>query len=221
MKKRSISLLLALVMCVTLCLPAFAANAGIRPDPIQQLVDEKMEIIRPQLSDQNALFLEDEYEAILYEMFSSEFNEQNSVLREDGSVNNVYAPRGGSVAYQLPREWGTALQNYIAVGCTAAQGEEWINTVTSQRTVANAIDKVLGYMGWIPSYITTGASLLLQTTVAINTAILNDIDSCNGRVLVINTISYIDNAAHPAVCGWPTTSIPVPYNATSITSYVN
>ena len=98
--KRLFAMMLAAAMCLSLCVPAFATNAGIRSDPIQQLVDEKMEIIRPQLSDQNALFLEDEYEAILYEMFSSELNEQNSVLREDGSVNNVYAPRGGSVAYQ-------------------------------------------------------------------------------------------------------------------------
>lgn len=43
----------------------------------------------------------------------------------------------------------------------------------------------------------------------------------NGRVMVLNTISYIDNAAHPAVMGWPTTSIPVPYNATEIVSRVN
>jgi hypothetical protein len=39
--------------------------------------------------------------------------------------------------------------------------------------------------------------------------------------MVLNTISYIDNAAHPAVMGWPTTSIPVPYNATEIVSRVN
>lgn len=219
--KKLFSMVLATAMCLSLCVPALATDANKVLDPIQQLVDEKMEIIRPQLVAQDALYLEDNYEDILYEMFSSEYARQGSALREEGTINNVYAPRGGSVAYQLPREWGVAPENFIAVGCTAAQGESWIGRIAAQRTVANAIDDVLGYLTWLPSYITTSASLLLQTTVAINTAILDDIESCNGRVLIINSISYIDNAAHPVVCGWPTTSIPVPYNATGITSCIN
>ena len=69
------------------------------------------------------------------------------------------------------------------------------------------------YFNALPN-ITGSANTLLYTTASINQSILNDIQSCNGRVMVLNTISYIDNAAHPAVMGWPTTSIPVPYNAT-------
>lgn len=76
------------------------------------------------------------------------------------------------------------------------------------------------YFNALPN-ITGSANTLLYTTVSINQSILNDIQSCNGRVMVLNTISYIDNAAHPAVMGWPTTSIPVPYNATEIVSRVN
>lgn len=76
------------------------------------------------------------------------------------------------------------------------------------------------YFNALPN-ITGSANTLLYTTASINQSILNDIQSCNGRVMVLNTISYIDNAAHPAVMGWPTTSIPVPYNATEIVSRVN
>ena len=86
---------------------------------------------------------------------------------------------------------------------------------------ADELHDCMGALNWLPPYITGSANTLLYTTVSINQSILNDIQSCNGRVMVLNTISYIDNAAHPAVMGWPTTSIPVPYNATEIVSRVN
>ena len=140
---------------------------------------------------------------------------------EDGTVNNVYAPRGGSVAYKQAREWGAVPGRFVVVGCTAEQGERWINEIETQRDVARAIMEVVNTLNWIPPYITGSANTLLYTTVSIIQSILNDIQSCNGRVMVLNTISYIDNAAHPAVMGWPTTSIPVPYNATEIVSRVN
>lgn len=140
---------------------------------------------------------------------------------EDGTVNNVYAPRGGSVAYKQAREWGAVPGRFVVVGCTAEQGERWINEIETQRDVASAIMEAVKTLNWLPPYITGSANALLYTTVSINQSILNDIQSCNGRVMVLNTISYIDNAAHPAVMGWPTTSIPVPYNATEIVSRVN
>lgn len=198
------------------------AEDTVKPaDPIQQMVDEKMAVILPQLAAQDALYLADDYEAILYAMFSAEYDENSISPLEDGTVNNVYAPRGGSVAYKQAREWGAVPGRFVVVGCTAEQGERWINEIETQRDVASAIMEAVNTLNWLPPYITGSANTLLYTTVSINQSILNDIQSCNGRVMVLNTISYIDNAAHPAVMGWPTTSIPVPYNATEIVSRVN
>lgn len=224
--KRTTSLLMAICMVFALMVNASAfelsAEDTVKPaDPIQQMVDEKMAVILPQLAAQDALYLADDYEAILYAMFSAEYDENSISPLEDGTVNNVYAPRGGSVAYKQAREWGAVPGRFVVVGCTAEQGERWINEVETQRDVARAIMEAVKTLNWLPPYITGSANALLYTTVSINQSILNDIQSCNGRVMVLNTISYIDNAAHPAVMGWPTTSIPVPYNATEIVSRVN
>lgn len=94
---------------------------------------------------------------------------------------------------------GAVPGRFVVVGCTAEQGERWINEIETQRDVASAIMEAVKTLNWLPPYITGSANALLYTTVSINQSILNDIQSCNGRVMVLNTISYIDNAAHPAV----------------------
>lgn len=108
--KRTTSLLMAICMVFALMVNASAfelsAEDTVKPaDPIQQMVDEKMAVILPQLAAQDALYLADDYEAILYAMFSAEYDENSISPLEDGTVNNVYAPRGGSVAYKQAREW--------------------------------------------------------------------------------------------------------------------
>ena len=72
-------------------------------------------------------------------MFSAEYDENSISPLEDGTVNNVYAPRGGSVAYKQAREWGAVPGRFVVVGCTAEQGERWINEIETQRDVASAI----------------------------------------------------------------------------------
>ena len=69
--KRTTSLLMAICMVFALMVNASAfelsAEDTVKPaDPIQQMVDEKMAVILPQLAAQDALYLADDYEAILY-----------------------------------------------------------------------------------------------------------------------------------------------------------
>ena len=72
--KRTASLLMAICMVFALMVNASAfelsAEDTVKPaDPIQQMVDEKMAVILPQLAAQDALYLADDYEAILYAVF--------------------------------------------------------------------------------------------------------------------------------------------------------
>ena len=122
--KRTASLLMAICMVFALMVNASAfelsAEDTVKPaDPIQQMVDEKMAVILPQLAAQDALYLADDYEAILYAMFSAEYDENSISPLEDGTVNNVYAPRGGSVAYKQARELRAVPGRFVVVGCTA------------------------------------------------------------------------------------------------------
>lgn len=162
--KRTTSLLMAICMVFALMVNASAfelsAEDTVKPaDPIQQMVDEKMAVILPQLAAQDALYLADDYEAILYAMFSAEYDENSISPLEDGTVNNVYAPRGGSVAYKQAREWGAVPGRFVVVGCTAEQGERWINEIETQRDVARAIMEAVNTLNWLPPYITGSASL--------------------------------------------------------------
>lgn len=126
--KRTTSLLMAICMVFALMVNASAfelsAEDTVKPaDPIQQMVDEKMAVILPQLAAQDALYLADDYEAILYAMFSAEYDENSISPLEDGTVNNVYASPRWLCSHTSRREsGGLFLVVLIVVGCTAEQG---------------------------------------------------------------------------------------------------
>ena len=227
--KRVVSLCLAFAM-VSSCFTRVSAAQPSIEDQIQTIVDEKMSIVLPQLAAQDALDQAPLYEEIIYSMVAAEFGvpDSRSAIqpREDGTENNVYAPRGGMVAYKAPRA-GFPPQQILAIGCTSEQSAYWLNRVSRQTNVLELLKHIFenksenAIVAMLPSYMREIANAFLSLAIVGNNQIINDINQCGGRALVINTYWSIDNAASTAVMGWNSMSIPVPYNALEITPAVN
>ncbi len=220
MTKRILTLAMSFMMVLSLAMTGYASDVSYE-SKVQSMVEQKMSIVIPQLEAQNAEHMIPVYQEIILAMVESSLNGTAEYDGDGDNVNDVFAPRGGSVAYKLPREWGVAPSPVLAVGCTNKQAEYWTGKVTNQTTVMELLDKGLEIgADFLPPYVADLGGAMLGVALKLNQSILDDIENCNGKVLVVTTYSNIDNAAYPAVMGWDSTMIPVPHNALEVVSKV-
>lgn len=219
--KKFLSVFLALAMLLPCLMMSVSAQDSIE-DQIQALVDEKMAVIIPQLEAQDALDQVAFFEEIVRDMITQDLMYQSGISPlEDGSENNVLAPQGGVVSYEVPRTWGVPNQKMLAIGCTKEQTDEWINKFNKRIEICRLIDIVMGSWEKLPSLVRSTVNLFKGLTVAMSNAVINDINACGGKALEINTYYSIDDNPTTVVMGWKSASIPVPYNALNIQKYVN
>lgn len=212
---------LVLAMLLPCLMMSVSAQTSVE-DQIQAMVDEKMAVIIPQLEAQDALDQAAFFEGIVRDMITQDLMYQSGISPlEDGSENNVLAPQGGVVSYEVPRTWGVPNQKMLAIGCTKEQTDEWINKFNKRIEICRLIDIVMGSWEKLPSLVRSTVNLFKGLTVAMSNAVINDINACGGKALEINTYYSIDDNPTTVVMGWKSASIPVPYNALNIQKYVN
>lgn len=181
-----------------------------------------MAVIIPQLEAQDALDQAAFFEEIVRDMITQDLMYQSGISPlEDGSENNVLAPQGGVVSYEVPRTWGVPNQKMLAIGCTKAQTDEWINRFNKRIEICDLIDLVVDNWRSLPPLAQATVKLFTGLTVVMSNAVINDINACGGKALEINTYYSIDNNPTTVVMGWKSASIPVPYNALNIQKVVN
>ena len=118
-KDEPLSAVLAVILCVSLASPAFAAEIGyegaVRQMAAREIESETeriMEIVYDQLSEQDALSLLPAFESIVTSMVEADVNQKYGIAPTALETYSYELPNGGAIGYEGPFQT-TCVNTYL------------------------------------------------------------------------------------------------------------
>ena len=178
---------------------------------IEQRYDTIMEQVAESLSAQNSLDMLDVYEAIIKPMVRYDVYAELGITRREPEVG-FYAPNGGVVSYNLPRESGVAPAPTVVICYTAEQAAEIIEGLNQTQASLSFWNGVIDCLGDqtvfealiladldLPSIAVSG---LLSMIMFLNDLQLESIHDADDYVMVTLTYHVLDNSWTKEIIGW-------------------
>ena len=215
MKKRFLSAVLAVILCVSLASPAFAAEIGhegaVRQMAARETESETeriMEIVYDQLSEQDALSLLPAFESIVTSMVAADVNQKYGIAPTALETYSYELPNGGAIGYEGPFQT-TCVSTYL----TDEQYNEiyndeqyWEGESNNELLILGA-NTVFAILTQKPAFAVLGGWGIVFTALASGIAYANDkaradVAEADGYAIVLYVSAMGGAEQGTSVFGW-------------------
>ncbi|MDD5808328.1 MAG: hypothetical protein PUC93_04555 [Oscillospiraceae bacterium] len=191
--KKLFAMMLAAAMCLSLCVPAFAAENMTNEEIVKGAIDVfERQRIHEQLEDQGAADAAHAHEYIY------RTTTVNSALRgSEDEYTNVYAQYGGTLEYRTRVD---GVRTDVAITHLDFENSYYYVLSQSQVGVGDVIFSILGYFPLVGPL----ASSIANINTLVTSSACTSIQNANGFAKI--TVSQDYNGTSTTVSGWTTHS---------------